>query len=186
MAEKTSAEEFDKKQEKIQAKAKSGRPEIKFEDVKLIRILGKDIPGNKKVFHGLTFIKGISWAFSNAVCKKLNLDKTKKIEDLTESEIKKIAEFISNPTVPEYLLNRRRDYDTGENKHLNGSDLDLQKDFDIKRAKKIKSYKGVRHSAGQPVRGQRTKSHFRVNKKKSGKSTGVKKGGVAVAAKPMK
>ncbi len=180
--EKKSAEEFDKQQEKILAKsAKAGRADIKIEDVKLIRILGKDIPGNKRVYHGLTFIKGISWNFANVICKKLNLDKNKRIQDLSESEIKTITGFIAKPEVPLYLLNRRRDYDSGENKHLNGSDLDLQRDFDIKRQKKIKSYKGVRHSAGQPVRGQRTKSHFRSNKKKSG--SGVKKGGSATATK---
>ena len=55
---------------------------------------------------------------------------------------------------------------------MTGTDLELQTEFDIKRMKKIKSYKGVRHSAGQPVRGQRTKSHFRKNKAKSG---GIKK-----------
>jgi len=175
-----SAEAFDKKQDEKEAKkAKFVKPEINLEDVKLIRVLGKDIPGNKKVYHGLTYIKGISWNFANAICKKLNLDKKKKIQDLTEAEIKKITDFIVAPSVPEFLLNRRRDYDTGENKHLNGSDLDLQRDFDIKRLKKIKAYKGIRHSAGQPVRGQRTKSHFRSNKKKSG--SGVKKGGAATS-----
>ena len=45
--------------------------------------------------------------------------------------------------------------------------LELQKEFDIKRLKKIKSYRGLRHSTGQPVRGQRTKSHFRTNRRKS-------------------
>ena len=181
MAEKKSAAEFDKQQDKAQAKqqVKAGKPEIKIEDVKLIRILGKDIPGNKKVCHGLTFIKGISWNFSNALCLKLELDKNKKIEDLTEADVKKIAAFIASPSVPKFLLNRRDDYDTGESKHLNGADLDLQKDFDIKRLKKMKAYKGVRHSTGQPVRGQRTKSHFRTNKRKSG---GLKKK-TAVAAK---
>jgi ribosomal protein S13 len=59
----------------------------------------------------------------------------------------------------------------GTNKHIYGADLNLQVDFDIKRLKKIKAYKGVRHAAGQPVRGQRTKSHFRANKKKSGMSS---------------
>jgi small subunit ribosomal protein S13 len=58
-----------------------------------------------------------------------------------------------------------------------GSELDLQKEFDIRRIKKIKSYKGVRHLLGQPVRGQRTRSHFR----KKGPSVGVKR--VKVSAK---
>jgi small subunit ribosomal protein S13 len=70
------------------------------------------------------------------------------------------------------VLNRRIDFETGEKGHLTGSDLDLKKEFDIKRLKKIKSYKGLRHNVGLPVRGQRTKANFRRNRKKSG---GIKK-----------
>jgi small subunit ribosomal protein S13 len=167
--------------EEDKQKVKVGRPgEKKIDyDFKLVRILSKDINGKKKVYLGLTDIKGVSWAFSNIVCKKLNMDKNKKIQDLNEQEIKSIEALISNPiNVPTYLLNRRKDRDDGTDKHIHGSDLDLQREFDIKRMKKIKSYKGTRHSLGQPVRGQRTKSHFRSNKKKSGmgvaKTTAVK------------
>lgn len=131
---------------------------------KLVRILGKDIPGNKNVYTGLTRIKGVSWSFSNAVCKKLKLDKSKKMEELTEEEIKKITDFLRNPQLPDFLLNSRRSFETGETKQLFGSDLDLKRDFDIKRLKKIRSYRGWRHALGQPVRGQRTRNHFRKNK----------------------
>jgi small subunit ribosomal protein S13 len=153
------------------------KPEFKkplISEAKLIRILSKDIPGDKSVYVGLQRIKGISWAFSNAVCKMLKIEKDKKIEELSEQEIQKIQDFIKNPKVPKFMINRRKDYDTGDDKHLYGNDLDLQTEFDIKRLKKIKSYKGVRHILGQPVRGQRTKSHFRVNAKKTG-AVGVKK-----------
>jgi len=155
-------------------KEKKERPEPKEErEVRLIRILSKDLPGDKKIYSGLTHIKGISWVFSNAVCKKLNINKNKRIEELSKQEIEKIEEFIKHPDVPSYLKNRRRDLDTGKDRHLHGADLDLQKEFDIKKLKKIKSYKGSRHAAGLPVRGQRTKSHFR----KQGKAVGVSKRG---------
>ena len=153
---------------------------------RIVRILSKDIEGIMKVYPGLTKIKGVSWSLSNAICKALKIDKTKRIGTLTESEIAKISEFIKNPTVPEYLFNRRKDFDTGENQHLVGSDLDLKKEFDIKRLKKIKSYRGIRHAAGLPLRGQRNKSHFRTNRRRG---SGIKKkggsatGGAAVAAK---
>ena len=87
----------DKEKEKKDKKDKKPfvRPDQQvLVNVKLIRILGKDIPGNKKVYHGLTFIKGISWSFSNAICKSLKLDKNKTIEQLSEEEIKRISEFI--------------------------------------------------------------------------------------------
>lgn len=163
-----------KSQEQTQKQEKKGKPETRLvSEVRLIRILSKDIPGNKKLYVGIQAIRGVSWSFANAVCKKLNLDKSKRIDELSEEEIKKISEFIKNPSLPSFLVNRRKDYDTGKDKHLHGADLDLQKEFDIKRLKKIKSYRGIRHMAGQPVRGQRTKSHFRSNRKKTG-AVGVK------------
>jgi len=143
---------------------------------KLVRILSKDIPSKKKVYAGLTRIKGVSWTFSNAVCRKLGINKKKRIEELSKEEIKKIEEFIKFPDVPPFLKNRRRDIHSGEDVHLNGADLDLQKEFDIKRMKKIKSYKGKRHMEGAPVRGQRTRSHFRKERRKTG-AVGVSKKG---------
>jgi len=131
-------------------------------DVGFIRILDTDIPINKNVYVGLVRIKGISYALSHAICNYLGIDKFKKIKDLSEEEIEKlnkINEIIKN--LPPWLLNRRRDRETGQNLHLFGSKLDLAKEFDIRRLKKIKSYRGIRHSLGLPVRGQRTKSHFR-------------------------
>ena len=130
----------------------------------LVRILSTDIPGNKTIYAGLTRIKGVAWAFSHALCAVLKLDKNRTIASLSKEEIEKISVFIKNPVVPKFLLNRRFDIDTGESKHLIGSDLDLKKEFDIKRLKKIRSYRGLRHAIGAPVRGQRTRSHFRKNK----------------------
>ena len=66
------------------------------------------------------------------------------------------------------------DFETGEDKHLIGADLELRKEFDIKRLKKIKTYKGYRHGAKLPLRGQRTKGNFRRNK---AKGVGIKKKG---------
>jgi len=134
--------------------------------------MSKDIGGNMKLYAGLTKIKGISWSFSNAVCKILKIDKTKKIGSLSEGEIKKIMDFIKNPKVPTYILNRRLDFETGEDKHLAGSDLELRKEFDIKRLRNIRSYKGYRHASNLPVRGQRTRGNFRKNR---AKGVGIKK-----------
>ena len=139
---------------------------------RIIRIMQKDIEGGMKLYPGLTKIKGISWSLSNAVCKKLNLDKNRKIESLAEFEIKKIEEFLKAPDIPKYLKNRQKDFETGKDEHLVGSNLELRKEFDIKRLKKIKSYRGYRHTAGLPVRGQRTRAHFRKNR---ARGAGIKK-----------
>ncbi len=145
---------------------------LERDEGRIVRILSTDIEGREGVYPGLAKIKGVSWSLSNAVCKSLDLKKERKIGSLTEDEIKKISAFLKNPPIPVFLLNRRNDFETGENRHLIGTDLDLRKDFDIKRLKKIRSYKGVRHAAKLPVRGQRTKGHFRKNKSKG---VGIKK-----------
>jgi small subunit ribosomal protein S13 len=151
---------------------KEKKPE-KYEE-RIVRILSEDIEGKMTVYAGLTKIKGVSWSMANAVCKALKFDKNKKVGSLTPEEIKKISEFIKNPKIPLYVLNRRKDFETGQDKHLTGSDLELQKEFDIKRLKKIKSYRGLRHSVGLPTRGQRTRSNFRKNRSKG---SGIKKKG---------
>ncbi|MFH1307482.1 MAG: 30S ribosomal protein S13 [archaeon] len=141
-------------------------------DVHLIRILSTDIPSDKNIYAGLTKIKGVSWSFSNALCNSLKIDKNKKVYELSPEDIKNISDFIKKPKLPAHLLNRRKDLDEGSNLHLSTSDLELRKEFDIKRLKKIRSYRGLRHATGQPVRGQSTRAHFRKNK-----SVGVLKKG---------
>ncbi len=131
----------------------------------LVRILDRDINSKKKVIAGLMRIRGISWAMSNGICTSLKINSAKRIGELTKDEIKKIEEFIKKPKLPQFLLNRRKDIDTGEDIHLTGTDLDLRKEFDIKLLKKIRSYRGLRHALGLPTRGQKTRSHFRENKK---------------------
>lgn len=139
----------------------------KVEEVTLVRVLGKDIRGDIKIKSALTKINGISWAVSNAVCKILELDGSMKIQDFSKDELARIEDFMKAPELPAFLKNRRKDLDTGEDIHMSGVDLKLRKDFDLKRMKKIKSYKGVRHILGLPVRGQRTKANFRRNRKPS-------------------
>jgi len=138
----------------------------------LVRVLGYDIPGSRNIYSGLTRIKGVSWAISNAICIKLNYPRNKKISELSKDDIVKIESFLKNLQIYDFMKNRRFDLETGETRHISGTDLDITREFDIKRMKKMKSYKGIRHSLKLPVRGQRTKSHFRVHKTKSG---GIKK-----------
>lgn len=139
----------------------------KEEEVTLVRVLGRDIRGDIKIKSALTKINGISWAVSNAVCKILELDESKKIQEFSKDELGRIEEFMKAPELPVFLKNRRKDFDSGEDVHMSGIDLKLRKEFDLKRLKKIKSYKGARHVVGLPVRGQRTKANFRRNRKPS-------------------
>jgi small subunit ribosomal protein S13 len=150
---------------------KKRKEEIEKEGTLLVRISGRDILGNKNVYVGLTRIKGVSWSFSNALCKKLKMDKKRKISELSKEEISLIEDTLKKAEFPDFLKNRKKDIEKGTSDHFVSIDLDMKREFDIKRLKQIKSYKGVRHSFKLPVRGQRTRSHFR----KSGIAVGVKR-----------
>ena len=129
----------------------------------IVRIFSTDIRGKKTVNIGLCKIRGIDKVFSNAVLSIAKIPKTKLVGKLDETEIKKIEEIIKNPIkarIPEFLCNRPIDPEKGTVRHVVGSDLKLVNDFDIRRMRKIRSYKGIRHALGLKVRGQRTK-HYR-------------------------
>jgi small subunit ribosomal protein S13 len=167
MAEKEKQVKQPEKIDKVQKR----KPEEKEISEILVRILGYDIPGSKNIYAGLTRIKGISWTISNAACIKLGIPRSKKVSDLSKEDIKKIEKFLNELPVYDFLKNRRKDQETGETSHFYGSNLDMKREFDIKRLKEIKSYRGIRHALKLPVRGQRTRSHFRTK----GRAMGVKR-----------
>lgn len=141
-----------------------------------IRIANTDLEGNKNIANALTKIKGVSFMFSNMVCNLAGMDKAAKTGYLKDEQVKRLDDVLSNPSkysIPSWMLNSRKNYDDGKDSHLLTADLTFKNENDIKRLKKIRSYRGVRHGVGLPVRGQRTKSNFRRNKGKS--SLGVKK-----------
>ena len=147
------------------------KQELKY----FVRIANTDLDGNKPIHLSLTKIKGIGFMFSNAILNTASIDKTKKTGYLSDEEVAKIDEIIKEPLkvkMPSWLFNRKKDPEDNSDKHLTGVNLTFTQDNDIKMMKKIKSYKGIRHSLGLPVRGQRTRSNFRRNK---GKVMGVKR-----------
>ena len=162
------------KQEQTQEPKEEKKPYKEEEHEVLVRIMGYDIPGSRNIYAGLTKIKGVSWVLSNATCRALDLKKTGRVSEITKDQIQKIEAYLKNlENLPAYLKNRASDPETGETSHLFGHDLDLKKEFDIKRLRKIKSYKGVRHASKLPVRGQRTRANFRA--KGTNKAVGVRK-----------
>lgn len=154
----------------------------------IVRVANVDIPGEKAVCFALTKIKGIGKNFASVICALANIEKRKKTGYLSNEEIAKLNDIVNNPNshkIPVWMFNRRKDYETGENKHLLMGTLSYVQENDLKRLKKIKTLRGVRHQRGLPVRGQRTRSNFRRNK---GKVIGVKKKQVqpAKSAAPTK
>ena len=99
------------------------KKQLKEENEVLVRILGHDIPGNKKLYVGLTKIKGISWNISNVLCNKLKLNKDTKISDLNKETINKIEKALESLDIFDFLKNRRFDLDTGEEIFFRKEDL---------------------------------------------------------------
>lgn len=133
------------------------------ETKEIVRIARTGIDGTKTVDEALTGLKGVGNMYAHAVAEQMGLENDK-IGDLEDEAIDEVEEKLKNPEsldLPDWLLNRRKDRDEGDNMHLIESDLELKKEFDIRRMKEIDSYKGWRHTIGLPVRGQKTKSSFR-------------------------
>ena len=127
----------------------------------LIRISNTDLQGDTSVRNGLARIVGISHRFASAVLRCVGVDEFKLLGLLTEDERERIEEALYDPLaagVPEWMLNRQKDPETGESKMLLGPDLLLQTKMDKDRLIRIRSWRGIRHSRGLKVRGQKTKS----------------------------
>ena len=114
----------------------------------MARIAGVNIPQNKVVHVALTYIYGVGKKFSNDICAKLNISKTKRANSLTEDEILKIREFID------------------KNYKVEG-DLRREVSLNIKRLSDLATYRGSRHKKKLPARGQRTHSNARTRKGKA-------------------
>jgi len=139
----------------------------------IVRIMGSDAAGTLKMAYALTEIKGIGLNLSNIILKKASVNPDARVGLVTEAEIGRIEEVIKDPAkfgLPIWLMNRRKDTETGKDGHLITAELVLRTKMDIDQAKEIRSWRGYRHAYGLKVRGQRTKTTGRA-----GKALGVKK-----------
>ena len=121
----------------------------------IVRIVGNDIPGEKKILVGLTQIRGIGYTFANAILDSLKINSNNNIGNLTESQVQSIEKIIKDPTsanFPLWFINRQKDAETGNNMHLITSDIALTVRNDIEREKGVYSWRGERHMYGGKVR----------------------------------
>ena len=147
----------------------------------IVRIVGNDIHGEKKMIIGLTQIKGIGYNFATAILDTLKINPNSNIGNLTDENVQAIEKLITNPTAnnfPTWFLNRRKDIETGADLHLLTSDIPFTLRNDIERERITASWRGYRHLSGLKVRGQRTRTSGR-----KGGAVGVAKGGLAAPAK---
>ena len=157
----------------------------------IVRVIGKDLDGTKSIESGIQDIKGIGQRIGGIIAREFRKENkvpaNKRLGELTNEEIKKLEEIIQTPdkhSMPTWVLNRQKDFETGKNKHLTMNDLAFSLRNDLTRLAEIKSYKGLRHMWGLTVRGQKTKSRHRgkggivgVTKKDAGKPAAPAKSG---------
>ena len=130
---------------------------------------------------GLTKIRGVGYMFANTIINVLKINPDQRIGYLSPEQIKSIESIIKNPSAsnfPSWFLNRRKDVETGEDKHLITSDIAFTVRNDIEREKTSGSWRGIRHMFGLKVRGQRTRCTGR-----KGGAVGVAKGGKIMPAR---
>ncbi|MFY9174097.1 MAG: 30S ribosomal protein S13 [Peptococcia bacterium] len=121
----------------------------------MARIAGVDLPRDKRVEIGLTYIYGIGRPTSQQIIAKCGINPDTRVRDLTDDEVAKLREAI-------------------EKEHKVEGDLRREVSLNIKRLMEIGCYRGVRHRRGLPVRGQRTKTNARTRKGPS-KTVGAKR-----------
>jgi len=111
----------------------------------LAHISGVELPREKRIVIGLTYIYGIGKSTAEQILAKLEIDENIKVKDLSIDQEKKLREII----IDDYVVE---------------GDLRTQKAMDIKRLMEINCYRGIRHKSGLPVRGQRTHTNARTRK----------------------
>jgi small subunit ribosomal protein S13 len=122
----------------------------------MARIAGVDLPSNKRVEVGLTYIYGIGLSTSQRILRESKIDPDRRVKDLADEEINDIRKAIEKATKVE-------------------GDLRTEVAMNIKRLMDIGCYRGIRHRRGLPVRGQNTKNNARTRKGKRGTPVGSKK-----------
>ncbi len=113
--------------------------------VSMARISGVDLPREKRIEIGLTYIYGIGLPSSQRILKEANVNPDTRVRDLTDDEVKRISEIINETQMVE-------------------GDLRREIALNIKRLQEIGCYRGIRHRKGLPVRGQKTKTNARTRK----------------------
>ncbi|MDV3278405.1 MAG: 30S ribosomal protein S13 [Nitrososphaerales archaeon] len=147
----------------------------------LVRISGKDLDGSKKLVVALSDVKGVGDNFAASVVKKLGIDPRVRVGTLTEAQVHEVERALQNAAtsaLPQWYYNRRNDPETGETKQFLGSDLDFVIKGDMDKEKNVQSWRGIRHTLGLKVRGQRTRTTGR-----KGRTVGVRKAALQEAAK---
>jgi len=127
----------------------------------ILRIMNTNVDGRIKIAFAMTSIKGIGRRYAILMCKKADVALSKRAGELSEDEINRLVAIMQNPLdykIPQWFLNRQKDFKTGKYKQLLGNEIDTANREDFEKMRKIRSHRAIRHSWGLRVRGQHTKT----------------------------
>lgn len=182
VTDKTNENETSKPDVKVPAKGKDVKKEVvkpapeKKRARSIVRLMSVDLDSNLSIYNALRNIKGIGFRVSSAILHNAGIDPSHKLGTLTPEQLAVVEKAALDGSFPVWMRNTT-------DKHILKSDIDLTVRNDVNLMQKTRSYKGIRHERGLPVRGQRTRSSFRKNK-----TIGVvkKKAMAAKTGKPAK
>ncbi|MCX8190351.1 MAG: 30S ribosomal protein S13 [Candidatus Diapherotrites archaeon] len=182
--------EAEKKMEKPNLNETSTQSKAKESSLRyIVRFCSVDLDGNKPIYQALTKIKGIGRNLAMIFAKEFEriegIKFDEKIGKLSDEQLSKLESIVTNPekiNLPEWCLNRRKNFYNASSEQKIMGDLDFAVREDLKRLNIIKSYRGLRLAWGLTVRGQRTKSTHRGK----GSIVGVIKKEVKAASAPKK
>jgi len=167
--EKKAPPKKEKKKEEPEKEERKGPTIKKLEGVKedfryVVRLANSDLTGARSVSYALTGIKGMGIRMAQVVTDLADVPRDERLGNLDDAQIDRIRNVLVTvaDNVPLWMVNRVHDFDTGNDLHLFGTDVELLRRDDVNRMKMIRSYRGIRHEQGQKVRGQRTRSNGRT------------------------
>jgi len=167
--EKKAPPKKEKKKEEPEKEERKGPTIKKLEGVKedfryVVRLANSDLTGARSVSYALTGIKGMGIRMAQVVTDLADVPRDERLGNLDDTQIDRIRNVLVTvaDNVPLWMVNRVHDFDTGNDLHLFGTDVELLRRDDVNRMKMIRSYRGIRHEQGQKVRGQRTRSNGRT------------------------
>lgn len=173
--EKNPKETKEQKESRAPKEAKESKApnEQKESDIKyFVRIRNTDLDGTKPVQTALTAIPGIGRHTAVTIAELADVEMHDLLGKIDDAKVERLRAAVDNyaASVPPWMLNRPKDVYSGEGKHLLSTDMQITREDDVNRMRKIRCYRGIRHETGQKVRGQRTKSTGRT-----GATVGVKR-----------
>ncbi|MES2153841.1 MAG: 30S ribosomal protein S13 [bacterium] len=158
----------------------------------LVRLVNTDLDGKKNVATALAYVPGVGKRLAYVVAREANVDPDERIGNLKDPEIAAVNAAIEGLTemLPAWMVNRRKDPESGDDRHMIGTEITIMLREDLNRLKKIRSWRGHRHEKKLPTRGQRTKNNGRfgsavgVQRKIEGQPAPGAEGAPAAAAAP--